>query len=56
MFSTNYKIKFARAFICMVQGLDIDPVSGAEMQQLLSRLYAPPPDVIDLVCKINGAN
>ena len=38
------------------QGLDVDPVSGAEMQALVARLYATPPDVIDLVRKINAAH
>src|SRR5439155_7160454 len=38
------------------QGHDVDPVSGAEMQALVARLYATPPDVIDLVRKINAAH
>jgi hypothetical protein len=37
------------------QSLDVDPVSGAEMQALVERLYRAPPDVIDLVQKINSA-
>jgi tripartite-type tricarboxylate transporter receptor subunit TctC len=37
------------------QGLDIDPVSGAEITELVSRLYSTPPDVLDLVRKINAA-
>jgi hypothetical protein len=36
-------------------GLDIDAVSGAEMQTLVERLYATPPAVLDLVRKINVA-
>jgi tripartite-type tricarboxylate transporter receptor subunit TctC len=38
------------------QGLDVDPVSGAEMQQLVDRLYATPPEVVELVRKINAAH
>ena len=38
------------------QGLEVDPVSGAEMQQLVDRLYATPPEVVDLVRKINAAH
>jgi tripartite-type tricarboxylate transporter receptor subunit TctC len=37
------------------QGLDIDPVSGAEIAELVRRLYDTPPDVLDLVRKINAA-
>ena len=37
------------------QGLDIDPVSGAEIAALVDRLYATPPDVLDLVRKINAS-
>jgi tripartite-type tricarboxylate transporter receptor subunit TctC len=37
------------------QGLDIDPVSGAEIATLVDRLYATPPDVLDLVRKINAS-
>ncbi len=37
------------------QRLDIDPVSGAEIAALVERLYGTPPDVLDLVRKINAA-
>jgi tripartite-type tricarboxylate transporter receptor subunit TctC len=37
------------------QSLDIDPVSGAEMQALVERLYRAPPEVVDLAKKINNA-
>ena len=37
------------------QGLDIDPVSGAEIAALVERLYGTPPDVLDLVRKINAS-
>jgi tripartite-type tricarboxylate transporter receptor subunit TctC len=37
------------------QGLDIDPVSGAEITELVDRLYGTPPDVLDLVRKINAS-
>jgi len=37
------------------QGLDVDPVSGREMQALVGRLYEAPAAVIDLVRKINAA-
>jgi tripartite-type tricarboxylate transporter receptor subunit TctC len=37
------------------QALDVDPVSGAEMATLIERLYRTPPEVIELVQKINGA-
>ncbi len=37
------------------QGLDIDPVSGTEIAELVNRLYGTPPDVLDLVRKINAA-
>jgi tripartite-type tricarboxylate transporter receptor subunit TctC len=37
------------------QSLDIDPVSGAEIAALVDRLYATPPDVLDLVRKINAS-
>jgi tripartite-type tricarboxylate transporter receptor subunit TctC len=37
------------------QSLDVDPVSGAELQALVERLYRAPPDVVELVQKINGA-
>ena len=35
--------------------LDVDPVSGSELQTLVGRLYETPPDVIDIVKKINTA-
>ena len=35
--------------------LEVEPVSGKEMQDLVARLYATPPDVIELVKKINSA-
>ena len=37
------------------QGLDIDPVSGTEIDELVQRLYNTPPDVLDLVKKINSS-
>ena len=37
------------------QGLDIDPVSGTEIAELVDRLYGTPPDVLDLVRKINAS-
>ena len=37
------------------QGLDIDPVSGTEITALVSRLYGTPPDVLDLVRRINAS-
>ena len=37
------------------QGLDIDPVSGAEIAELVERIYGTPPDVLDLVRKINAS-
>lgn len=37
------------------QGLDVDPVSGAEIAALVDRLYGTPPDVLDLVRKINAS-
>jgi tripartite-type tricarboxylate transporter receptor subunit TctC len=36
------------------QSLDVDPVSGAEMEGLINRIYRAPQEVIDLVKKING--
>jgi tripartite-type tricarboxylate transporter receptor subunit TctC len=36
------------------QSLDVDPVSGTEMQALVDRLYRAPPEVVDLVQKINA--
>jgi tripartite-type tricarboxylate transporter receptor subunit TctC len=35
--------------------LEIAPVSGQEMQGLVEQLYASPPDVIELIKKINSA-
>ena len=35
--------------------LEIEPVSGTEMQKLVEQLYASPPEVIELVKKINSA-
>ena len=35
--------------------LEVAPVAGAEMQELVDQLYASPPDVIELVRKINSA-
>ena len=37
------------------QGLDVDPVSGAEIAALVDRLYATPPEVLELVRKINAS-
>jgi tripartite-type tricarboxylate transporter receptor subunit TctC len=37
------------------QNLDIDAVSGSEMQSLIERLYRSPAPVLDLVRKINSA-
>jgi hypothetical protein len=37
-------------------GLDVDPVSGAEMQALVERLAATPPAVLEVVRKINAAH
>jgi len=37
------------------QGLDIDPVSGAEIAELVQRLYGTAPDVLDLVRRINAS-
>jgi hypothetical protein len=37
------------------QGLDVDPVSGTEIADLVYRLYGTPPDVLDLVRKINAS-
>jgi tripartite-type tricarboxylate transporter receptor subunit TctC len=34
--------------------LDVDPVSGTQMQALIERLYAAPAQVLDLVRKINA--
>jgi tripartite-type tricarboxylate transporter receptor subunit TctC len=38
------------------QHLDIDPVSGSEMQNIVDRVYAAPPEVVDLVKKIVAAH
>jgi hypothetical protein len=35
------------------QGLDVDPVSGPEIAELVQRLYGTPPEVIELVKKIS---
>ncbi len=35
--------------------LEVAPVAGTEMQELVDQLYASPPDVIELVKKINSA-
>ena len=35
--------------------LDVEPVEGREMQDLIARLYGTPPAVIDMVKKINSA-
>jgi tripartite-type tricarboxylate transporter receptor subunit TctC len=37
------------------QGLDIDPVSGSEIAELVHRLYGTPPDVLELVRRINAS-
>jgi hypothetical protein len=37
------------------QGLDVDPVSGAEIDALVQRVYATPPDVLELVRRINAS-
>jgi tripartite-type tricarboxylate transporter receptor subunit TctC len=37
------------------QGLDVDPVSGTEIAALVEHLYDTPPDVLDLVRKINAS-
>jgi hypothetical protein len=36
------------------QGLDIDPVTGDEMAKLIDRVYQTPPDVLELVRRINA--
>jgi hypothetical protein len=37
------------------QGLEVEPVGGEEMQSLVERLYATPPEVVELVKRIvNG--
>ncbi len=35
--------------------VDVDPVSGAELQDLVRRLYDTPPEVIDVVKRVNTA-
>ena len=35
--------------------LEVAPVPGQEMQELIEQLYGSPPDVIELVKKINSA-
>ena len=37
------------------QGLDVDPVAGAEIAALVQRLYETPPDVLDLVRRISAS-
>jgi tripartite-type tricarboxylate transporter receptor subunit TctC len=37
------------------QRLEVDPVSGRELQELVARLYDTPPEVVDVVKKINAA-
>ena len=37
------------------QGLDVDPVSGAEMADLVGRVYSTPPGVLELVRRINAS-
>jgi len=37
------------------QGLDIDPVSGSEITELVNRLYGTPSEILDLVRKINAS-
>jgi len=37
------------------QGLEVDPVSGSEIAALIGRLYRTPPDVLDLVRRINAS-
>jgi hypothetical protein len=36
-------------------GEQLDPVSGAEIAELVGRFYGTPPDILDLVRKINAA-
>jgi len=38
------------------QNLDVDLVSGAEMQEIVDRLHATPPAVVELVRRINAAH
>jgi tripartite-type tricarboxylate transporter receptor subunit TctC len=35
------------------EGMDIDPISGAELEKVVRRLYSTPPEVLALVKKIN---
>lgn len=35
--------------------LEVDPVPGTKMQEIVEQLYASPPDVVELVKKINSA-
>jgi tripartite-type tricarboxylate transporter receptor subunit TctC len=37
------------------QGLDVDPVGGAEIDALVQRVYDTPPDVLELVRRINAS-
>ena len=37
------------------QGLDVDPVGGAEIEALVQRLYTTPPDVLDIVKRISAS-
>jgi tripartite-type tricarboxylate transporter receptor subunit TctC len=37
------------------QNLEVDPIGGSELQALIERLYAAPPEVIDLVQQISAA-
>ena len=37
------------------QGLEVDPVSGTEIAELVHRLYTTPPDVLELVRRINAS-
>ena len=37
------------------EGMDIDPVSGSDLQALIQRLYTTPPEVLALVRKFNEA-
>ena len=37
------------------QGLEVEPVSGAEIAELVDRLYGTPPDVLELVRRINAS-
>ena len=37
------------------QGLEVDPVNGTEIAELVQRLYTTPPDVLELVRRINAS-